>query len=283
MNQIVKLTKEFEGSEILTLEYNGKPCWIARQVGAAIGYSSNGSKLPKMISQRWSDEFEIGQDYDILTGDELRDFNSFLDVGPQKGPTKAATLMLLFESGMHMALVKTNKPAGKKLRKFITREVLPQIARDGAYLPEREIKENQLAVKDELAFKKRMLDLEERKFKTDAYKSLAGVIRGRPEFGEDIAYMYDVCAAEVATGQSLSGLKPVAPQKWEMASEIGKRHGTSAIEIGKLAGKLGLKGPGQYSRSEWTVAPVSHKPVRTWVYSPAAVAIIERNLQPRLI
>ena len=37
---ITKLTNEFEGREITTLTYCGKPAWIAREIGEAIGYSS---------------------------------------------------------------------------------------------------------------------------------------------------------------------------------------------------------------------------------------------------
>ncbi|MCP4599158.1 MAG: hypothetical protein GY847_01245 [Proteobacteria bacterium] len=35
--------------------------------------------------------------------------------------------------------LKTNKPIGVKLRRFLVDEVMPQLVRDGAYLPERKV------------------------------------------------------------------------------------------------------------------------------------------------
>ena len=38
--------------------------------------------------------------------------------------------------GLHLVLAKTNLPIGKRLRRFLVDEVLPQLVRTGRYAPE---------------------------------------------------------------------------------------------------------------------------------------------------
>ena len=45
---------------------------------------------------------------------------------------------MLFESGLHLVLAKTDQPIGRRLRRFLVDEVLPQIARTGAFQPDAE-------------------------------------------------------------------------------------------------------------------------------------------------
>ena len=71
---ITTITNEFEGCEITTLTYRGKPAWIAREIGAAIGYSHGGKRLAGNITSDWASEFIEGHDYVLLTGSELADF-----------------------------------------------------------------------------------------------------------------------------------------------------------------------------------------------------------------
>jgi hypothetical protein len=46
----------FEGSTLTTLRYQGRPCWIAREVGTLLGYAQAGKRLATKVTGDWSEE-----------------------------------------------------------------------------------------------------------------------------------------------------------------------------------------------------------------------------------
>lgn len=137
---VVPLSKEFEGHSLTVLWRDGKPWWIAREVGAALGYE-DGSKLVDQISDEWSDEFIEGTDFVRVTGKALAEVKAFLSQQESGGMTPRVTgsqrggaqsMLLLSESGVNLAAIKTRKPAGKRLRRWLASDVLPSIARNNA-------------------------------------------------------------------------------------------------------------------------------------------------------
>ena len=128
---ISKITNQFEGKSITTLEYDGRPCWVAREIGAAMGYVDDGKRLVTRIRGEWSSELIVGKDYKLVQGKELAEFRAFFK-GTDSVPLKSNRgFILLFESGIHLACLKTNKPIGRRLRRFIVDEVLPRYRPDG--------------------------------------------------------------------------------------------------------------------------------------------------------
>jgi hypothetical protein len=71
------LVREFEGHKLTVLERDGRPYWIAREVGAAMGYE-DGSKLVDQIGDEWSDEFIEGTDFTRVSGRALAEVKSVL-------------------------------------------------------------------------------------------------------------------------------------------------------------------------------------------------------------
>jgi prophage antirepressor-like protein len=137
MNAVIPHLHEFEGQTLATFTWRGRPCWVARHIGARVGYAQAGKRLPNLILKNWSDEFIEGHDYALLAGDDLVAFQTAAAV--LGAPTKLlgqGTLLVLFESGLHLVLAKTEQPIGRRLRRFLVDEVLPQIARTGAYEPD---------------------------------------------------------------------------------------------------------------------------------------------------
>lgn len=53
---LVPVSHHFEGRPLTTLVLDGRPCWIARQVGEAIGYALGGRRLVSLIRGEWADE-----------------------------------------------------------------------------------------------------------------------------------------------------------------------------------------------------------------------------------
>ena len=51
MKHLTKWNREFEGHSLTTIFYKDKPCWIAREVGQALGYARDGERLITKITK----------------------------------------------------------------------------------------------------------------------------------------------------------------------------------------------------------------------------------------
>ena len=138
-DQLRTYEHQFNGQSITTLVYKGRPCWLARDVGQWLGYRSP-SRFASKMSGEWADEFIEHEDYAVLRGTELRDFKDLLaavteTVFAKRSLAKTTGLVILYESGVDLALLKTNKPKGKQLRRVLKTQVLPELRRDPCRLP----------------------------------------------------------------------------------------------------------------------------------------------------
>ena len=61
MTHLVRLESDFEGKPLVTLTHDGRLAWVARQVGAALGYANRGKRLVNKITSDWADEFIAGR------------------------------------------------------------------------------------------------------------------------------------------------------------------------------------------------------------------------------
>jgi len=132
MPDVSRINTEFEGQTLTTLTYEGRPCWIAREIGRVLGYSRGGRRLVAKISGWWSDNFIEGYHYTVLRGEELEDFKASMLVGDTgtKPSKNLRVLMLLFEPGLRLVCDWTSKPGGLRLRRFLLDEVLPTLNLD---------------------------------------------------------------------------------------------------------------------------------------------------------
>lgn len=130
------LQARFDGRPLNILSVEGRPAWIARELGEALGYHHGGKRLVNRICEEWASEFIPGHDYAFVSGADLAQLKGLVE--PYVIDPRTASLLVLFEQGVFLVLAKTNKPLGKILRRFLVDEVLPQLARTGKYAPEAE-------------------------------------------------------------------------------------------------------------------------------------------------
>lgn len=127
------LVKEFNGSEIHTFMWNGKPCWIANEIVSLFGYADSSKTIQQCIE---AEEFETGIEYDVLVKEDLKKFKKMaselttVTVVSKNTPS----LIIFYEDGLYGFLQYTDKPVGVKFRKWIRSEVLPTIRKEGAYI-----------------------------------------------------------------------------------------------------------------------------------------------------
>ncbi|MCK9461362.1 MAG: hypothetical protein M0R80_17165 [Proteobacteria bacterium] len=107
--------RDWLAAEVLPqIARDGRPHWIAKQVGAALGYSDDGGELARMISKDWADEF-TDKDRRVLRGAKLKEFKGLIEPDEDSSSSHAPSLVLLTESGVTLAAVLSKKPAGKVL------------------------------------------------------------------------------------------------------------------------------------------------------------------------
>ena len=284
MTKLINITTEFEGGQLTTIVYRGRPAWIAREVGVALGYADGGRRLTSKIRGDWSGEFIEGTDFTVLAGKELQHFKALVEVSTESVPSRAPHVMLLFESGLHICCVRTAKPIGVKLRRFLADQVLPQLVRDGRYLPEREAADIPPAIDDLKARKLAVAEAREarleREMKRRALKQLTTAMRASGTYDSDVVMTYEICTAEAATGQLFPQLKPAMDPEWQSPTQIGQRLGVSAQRIGIAISALGLRGKQEgMCRAIVNKSRSTDRTVISFLYSPKAVEMIEAHMR----
>jgi prophage antirepressor-like protein len=234
MSNHLPIVAEFEGKPVTVFAWNDRHVWIAREVGAAIGYSGEGKRLVSQITGEWASEFIPGHDYEILEGAALSDFKRS-SAGDAVAAKTNRELVVLYESGLHLALTKTDKPAGRALRRYLVDEVLPQIARTGTFqdpqlllFPDKPDARGPVTLAERreecLAFREHRLagrlDLDERKFKVATLHRTAEILRNLGRIDADQYALLEVSACEIALGFPLIHLYP-PPVRDAVATALG--------------------------------------------------------------
>ena len=283
MTVLKKITNQFEGTDVTTIMYNGRPCWIARHIGEVLGYAGKGKRLVNNLTEKWSEEFIENHDYAVLSGEELQSFKMVAEASTEPVPAYSSHLFLLFETGLHLCLAKTTKPAGRRLRRFIADEVMPQLVRNGEYSPNREVVDNEVVEKDlvdSIRFKSHALIREERlqrQQKAKAYKDLAELLRHSQRVTPEVAECYEIEAFEVLCDKDFSDIKPTNGGFWKGVSEIAYDLKDTIWTVGKATLKLGIRGNIPGIAREIELSEIRDgKPVKAYLYSPKAVEMIRR-------
>lgn len=104
---------EFDHKEIRTVVKDNQPWFVGKDVASVLGYSNTRDALQKHV--------------DV----EDKDTVAFRD-GTSGNPSQ----VIINESGLYSLILKSQLPAAKKFKRWVTSEVLPAIRKQGAYLTE---------------------------------------------------------------------------------------------------------------------------------------------------
>jgi len=109
----LKIFNNPEFGEIRTVELDGEPWLVGKDVAEALGYSDTKSALADHVDD---EDKQIIQRRQIAT----------LDI-PNRG------LTIINESGLYSLVLSSKLPGAKKFKRWVTSEVLPSIRRTGGY------------------------------------------------------------------------------------------------------------------------------------------------------
>ena len=118
------IIKSFNGNEVYTLIWNGKPCWIATDIAKVMEYKSPSMAINQCII---SEEFDVGFDYDILMKKDIQkclEPISHLLIGSGKHITQ---LTIFYKEGLLGFINYAHMPIGKEFRKWLRTEVFSEL------------------------------------------------------------------------------------------------------------------------------------------------------------
>lgn len=104
----------FEGNQVRTVEIEGEPWFVGRDVASVLGYSNPS----KAVIIHVDDE-----DKQILSSQ-----NGNLGNIPNRG------LLIVNESGIYSLILSSKLPRAKEFKRWVTSEVIPTIRKHGAYM-----------------------------------------------------------------------------------------------------------------------------------------------------
>ncbi len=108
---------DFEGSNVRTVNIDGNPYFVGKDVATILGYKNTKDALLKHVD----DEDKLGSQ--IATSGQNRE------------------MKVINESGLYSLILSSKLPSAKKFKRWVTSEVLPAIRKHGAYMTDEKIEE----------------------------------------------------------------------------------------------------------------------------------------------
>lgn len=100
---------KYEEQQVRTIEKNGEPWFVGKDVAAILGYSDTADAVKKHV-----DPEDKG-------------------VGEMPTPGGKQRIMLINESGLYSLILSSKLPTAKEFKRWVTSEVLPSIRKTGEY------------------------------------------------------------------------------------------------------------------------------------------------------
>ena len=206
----IQVFNNTEFGEIRTMEINGEPWFVGKDIATALGYTKSRNAIAAHVDD-----------------DDKKD----APIQGSLGGTQKMTV--INESGMYSLILGSKLEGAKRFKRWVTSEVLPSIRKTGAYATgsaAAEYKARELRVK-EMNAQARLINAETRRLL---------ILQKEKELSQVAVDTLAVKAVERVTGKDLGDYLPQV-EKTYSASEVGNALGISAAKVGKIANAYGLK------------------------------------------
>ncbi|WP_437972248.1 hypothetical protein WMF04_24435 [Sorangium sp. So ce260] len=271
---MVKLDTAFEGQQLTFYRFRANVCVVGQELGWVLGYAREGQLLTDAIRGEWRNEFIKGKDYEVLEGEALRTFKATARLNGEIPFSRARALLVLFEPGVNLVSLKTEKDLGVKLRRLFADEVLPKMLR-GEPILQNGVAPPQAPVVDVRVVELRMVEAQNDRASLLAQIASMSQAAGAPP---KAVQAYLNAAASVLVGRPMLEAAPSVESRLYTAGEIGEPYGKSGKAIGKIARKLGIfqkEGFGEFKMSKSRNDDSTHP---HWVYNAKARELIAADI-----
>lgn len=269
----------FEGWSLITVSCDHRPYWLLSEVANVLGIEDP-TLLLAALAERWLGACPAEAIVSIAGGDR-RELLERLDrahvVLARERTRKPITL--LGPVAIDELCGRFDSAAARRLRAHLRDQVVPEFhAWDRAA---RALAQPILSV-DAATIAGNRLEFERRCFEAAVLERLLDRLERASMIDADQLASHRVVASELALGGWLEDYRELLAHGWSTPTQLAERWaGMTAMRVGKLIAHLGLKGSRAHSRAFLSKARGHDRTVICHVYSPAAVALIERELRSR--
>lgn len=113
----LQIFKNQEFGEIRSLEINGEPYFVGKDIANILGYERSDNAIRSHVEE------EDKLTHQISASGQMRN------------------MTIINESGLYSLIMSSKLPIAKKFKRWVTSDVLPQIRKHGAYLTDKKIEE----------------------------------------------------------------------------------------------------------------------------------------------
>lgn len=184
MNNEVKIFENEEFGSVRTVNIEGEPWLVGRDVAEKLGYADPRSAVSKKV-----DKEDRG-------------------VAKMATPSGVQEMTIINESGFYSLVLSSKLPAAKRFKRWVTSEVLPSIRKNGAYIAEEKLRACNALLEDKIS------SLEPKAEYYDVIMNNRKLIRV-----SDIAYEYGVSAASFNWLLFRMGIQFKANDTWFLTEE----------------------------------------------------------------
>ena len=248
MEKHIQVFNNTEFGEIRTMEINGEPWFVGKDIATALGYA----KPENAVSNHVDSE----------------DKTSTLIQG--SGSNYKSKAIIINESGMYSLILSSKLEGAKRFKRWVTSEILPSIRKTGAYATDSaaaEYKARELRIR-EMNAQARLINAETRRLT---------VLQKEKGLSQVAVDTLAVKAVERVTGKDLGDYLPQV-EKTYSASEIGNALGITAAKVGRLANAHGLK-TDEYGITVMDKSRYSSKEVASFRYNEKGKAKLREILE----
>lgn len=233
MNEL-KIFENAEFGSIRTVEVDGDPYFVGKDVAEVLGYSNTRDALAKRVDNE-----------DKLDGVAICD-----SIGREQTP------ILINESGLYSLILSSKLPKAKEFKHWVTSEVLPAIRKTGAYSKKLQstelakIRADAMMLNAKSRTAKQMMELWTAAGVKPEYQALAlngyydGLELPRTAFKEQATVLYDATTIAdhlgilsksnkphaQAVGAIIEKLKPLDDNEWAMTPYSRNGHDSESIQ-----------------------------------------------------
>lgn len=225
--------------EVRTLEINGEPWFVGKDVAQALGYSNVWDAMAKHVDEEDKNTIAIRE-------------------GIPGNPNQT----IINESGLYSLIMSSKMEKAKEFKRWVTSEVLPSIRKTGSYTV------NAVQKKDDRELDAMLMDANARLLEAKAKQAAILLEFTKLNLSPEANQALVACASELMTGVKALPLPEV--EKTYSAGEVGEMFGVSGNKIGRIANAEGLKTE-KYGIFVLDKARGHNKQVQTFRYNQAAV------------
>jgi hypothetical protein len=272
----VQFVGSFEGLSLVTIACDQQPAWLLEEIAAVLEIDAD--TAIERLAERWHEH--CPSDALIrLDGGPRRDLIDKLDRAHVVLARGRKPVMLVRTPAIDELVTLLDVAAGRRLRTYLRERVIPEFH---AWERAARALEQPLLSPDAVTIAGNRLEFERRCFEAAVLERLLDRLEREGSIDDERLVAFRVVSSELALGARLTDFSESLAHGWSTPTQIAERwQDTSPLRVGRMIAALGLKGSRAHARAVLNKARGHDRTVVSHVYSPAAVALIERELRSR--